>query len=685
LLQALASASARGLRTLLVSGEESPAQVRMRAQRLAAADGVGILAETDLAVVVETIAAELPDVCVIDSVQTLHAADVGSGAGSVAQVREAADRLLRLAKSRNVAIVLVGHVTKDGTVAGPRVLEHLVDAVLQFEGDRYRHLRVLRAVKNRFGSTDEIGIFEMTGAGLVPVVDPSSALAEDGAAGPGSVLLPAIEGSRPILLEVQALVAPSDLAMPRRQATGFDRNRLSMIAAVLGRHAGIALGSSDVFVNVAGGVRVDEPAADLAVALAIVSSPRGSPRRPSWASPTSSRRPAPRRRAPSWCAALIPWVRRSGWHWPDRMTAMSEPLVDVRTDPKMLEALRRIAPGTNMRQGINDILRGDLGALIVIGEPAELSFLFSGGIRLDQSFSPYLLYELAKMDGAIILNAMATRIVYANVQLMPDPTIPSAETGTRHRTAERVAKQTGALVISISQQRDVVTLYVSDARYQLEEISDVLAKTNQAVTTLETYRTRFDQVSTRLTALEFQGAAMLDDVLVALQRAEMTSRMRSEIERNVVELGVEGRLIKIQLDEMSEWVPGDEVAMVRDYCLDSLTGGPERALEQLHALPDSQLLEVESLAEVLGYPRTISPVDHAVTPRGYRVLSKVPRLPEGVVNHVVAHFGTLEAFVRASQGELEEVEGVGAVRAREIREGLRRLQEQNLVDRYLNL
>jgi len=258
---------------------------------------------------------------------------------------------------------------------------------------------------------------------------------------------------------------------------------------------------------------------------------------------------------------------------------MSEHPYDVRTDPKMLEALRRIAPGTNMRQGINDILRGDLGALIVIGEPAELSFLFSGGIRLDQSFSPYLLYELAKMDGAIILNAMATRIVYANVQLMPDPTIPSAETGTRHRTAERVAKQTGALVISISQQRDVVTLYVSDARYQLEEISDVLAKTNQAVTTLETYRARFDQVSTRLTALEFQGAAMLDDVLVALQRAEMTSRMRSEIERNVVELGVEGRLIKIQLDEMSEWVPGDEVAMVRDYCLDSLTGGPERALE----------------------------------------------------------------------------------------------------------
>ncbi|MGH3139590.1 MAG: DNA repair protein RadA, partial [Gaiellales bacterium] len=275
LLQALASCSARGLSTLLVSGEESPAQVRMRAERIAAAERVGILAETDLEVVVETIAAELPDVCVIDSVQTLHAADVGSGAGSVAQVREAADRLLRLAKSRGVAIVLVGHVTKDGTVAGPRVLEHLVDAVLQFEGDRYRHLRVLRAVKNRFGSTDEIGIFEMTDAGLEAVTDPSAALAEPEGAGPGSVLLPAIEGTRPIVLEMQALVAPSDLAMPRRQATGFDRNRLSMIVAVLGRHAGVALGASDIFVNVAGGVRVDEPAADLAVALAIVSSARG--------------------------------------------------------------------------------------------------------------------------------------------------------------------------------------------------------------------------------------------------------------------------------------------------------------------------------------------------------------------------------------------------------------------------
>jgi diadenylate cyclase len=364
---------------------------------------------------------------------------------------------------------------------------------------------------------------------------------------------------------------------------------------------------------------------------------------------------------------------------------VSELIPDVRRDPRALEALRRIAPGTAMRQGINDILRGSEGALIVIGEPAELSFLFSGGIRLDQAFSPYLLYELAKMDGAIILNSQATRIVYANVQLMPDPTIPSAETGTRHRTAERVAKQTGALVVSISQQRDVVTLYVGDLRYQLEEISDVLAKTNQALTTLDTYRTRLEQVSTRLTALEFQGAVMLDDVLVVLQRAEMTTRMAEEIDRNVVELGVEGRLIKIQLEEMTEWVPTDKLALIRDYDVPGVTGGDRAVVQALAGLPDQQLLEFDELAGVLGYPRTVNPMDHAVSPRGYRVLHKVPRLPEVVIEHVITHFGGLEAFQRATVGQLEEVDGVGNIRAKEIREGLRRLQEQNLVDRYLNL
>jgi DNA repair protein RadA/Sms len=272
-----AGASSPPRRVLLVTGEESTAQVKLRADRLGGADAVEIVAETELEVVCETLAAERPDVCVIDSVQTLYSAELGSAPGSVAQVREAAARLLRVAKENGVATILVGHVTKDGAVAGPRVLEHLVDCVLQFEGDRYRAHRVLRAVKNRFGSTNELGVFEMTGSGLVGVPDPSEVFGRTHDGEPGAAVACALEGTRPMLLEIQALVSQSDLAMPRRVATGVDPKRLAMIVAVLGRHAGIGLGQADVFVNVAGGVRIDEPGADLAVALAIASAARRVP------------------------------------------------------------------------------------------------------------------------------------------------------------------------------------------------------------------------------------------------------------------------------------------------------------------------------------------------------------------------------------------------------------------------
>jgi diadenylate cyclase len=358
--------------------------------------------------------------------------------------------------------------------------------------------------------------------------------------------------------------------------------------------------------------------------------------------------------------------------------------IDPRLDPKVLSAVARIAPGTELRQAIDDVIRSREGALIVIGEPNDLSFLLSGGLRLDQAFTPQFLYELAKMDGAIIVNTPITKIAHANVQLMPDPTIPSNETGTRHRTAERVAKQTEALVISISQQRETVTIFVGQSRYQLEPIADVLAKTNQALGTLETYRTRLEQVLTRLTALEFQNAVMLDDVLVTLQRAELTTRMAEEIERACVELGEEGRLIRMQLEELVADVPDEKAALVYDYHAD---GGAERTregLEALAAIPYDQLLEFELLA-VLGYPASINPLDHSVSPRGYRVLSHIPRLPDAVVKRVVSTLAGLEGIVRASQRELEAVDGVGTVRAREIREGLRRLQEHNLMDRYLQL
>jgi DNA repair protein RadA/Sms len=264
-------------RALLVTGEESTAQVKLRAQRLGGAERVEILAETELDTVCATLERERPDVCVIDSVQTLYSAELGSAPGSVAQVREAASRLLRVAKESGVATILVGHVTKDGAVAGPRVLEHLVDCVLQFEGDRYHAHRILRATKNRFGSTNELGVFEMTGAGLVGVPDPSELFGRTVAGEPGSAVACALEGTRPILLEIQALVAPTDLAMPRRVATGIDPKRLAMIVAVLSRHAGLKLGQADVFVNVAGGVRIDEPGADLPVALAIASAARRAP------------------------------------------------------------------------------------------------------------------------------------------------------------------------------------------------------------------------------------------------------------------------------------------------------------------------------------------------------------------------------------------------------------------------
>ena len=276
LLMALRAMSSER-RVVLVTGEESAAQVKLRAQRLGGAGRVEILAETELDAVCATLERERPDVCVVDSVQTLFSSELGSSPGSVAQVREAASRLLRVAKESGIALFLVGHVTKDGAVAGPRVLEHLVDCVLQFEGDRDREQRVLRAVKNRFGSTNEIGVFEMTGTGLAGIPDPSRLFGLAVAGEIGSAVACAVEGTRPILLEIQALVAPTDLAMPRRVATGVDPKRLAMLVAVLTRHGRVPLGQADVFVNVAGGVRIDEPGADVAICLAIASAARGAP------------------------------------------------------------------------------------------------------------------------------------------------------------------------------------------------------------------------------------------------------------------------------------------------------------------------------------------------------------------------------------------------------------------------
>jgi diadenylate cyclase len=358
--------------------------------------------------------------------------------------------------------------------------------------------------------------------------------------------------------------------------------------------------------------------------------------------------------------------------------------LEARQDPRLLRALDMVAPGTALREGMDNIAHARTGGLLVIGDADELSFLFSGGIKLDVDYTPALLYQVAKMDGAIVLDSDASRICWANVQLMPDPTILSMETGTRHRTAERVSKQTTALVVSISERRDVVSLYLEGMKYILQDIPTVLSKANQGLATLEKYRARLDQVSGRLTALEFEGGGVLYDVLSALQRVELVTRMGAEVERYIIELGAEGRLIEMQLEETVVGVMADRAALVRDYTMDDSEANVEATLLALARLPHQELLDFGRLAELLGYDRKMNTLDFPVAPRGYRVLGRIPRLPRLVTQKIIRQYGGLEEILSASDADLEAVEDVDETRAKEIREGLRRLQEVDLVDRYLH-
>src|SRR5258708_11464895 len=340
--------------------------------------------------------------------------------------------------------------------------------------------------------------------------------------------------------------------------------------------------------------------------------------------------------------------------------------LESRQEPRLVKALEMVAPGTALREGIDNILHAQTGGLIIIGDPEELSFLFSGGIKLEVDYTPGMIYQVAKMDGAIALNANATKIATANTQLIPDPTILSLETGTRERTAERVSKQTDSLVIAISQRREVVSLYLDGAKYMLEDIPVVLAKANQALATLDKYRSRLDQVSTRLTALEFEGGVTLHDVLTVLQRAELVTRMAVEIERYIVELGTEGRLIEMQLGETMVRVAGDKAALLHDYLADPVDDAFAMALDGIARLPHQDLLDFGRLAELLGYDRQVNTLDYPVSPRGFRVLGRIPRLPKLVVSQIVAEFGGLDELLAASDAELEGIEGVGEIRAQDI-------------------
>lgn len=351
-------------------------------------------------------------------------------------------------------------------------------------------------------------------------------------------------------------------------------------------------------------------------------------------------------------------------------------------DDTLLKALKMVAPGTLLREGLESILRAKMGALIVIDDSAEVLALAEGGFFIDTDFTPPALYELAKMDGAIILSQDARRILYANTQLIPDPLSPSRETGIRHRTAERVARQTGALVIAISQRRSVITLYKGSLRYSLQDINVIISKSNQAIQTLEKYKGVLDKALVNLTVLEFEDLVTVYDAARVVQRGEMVLRVVRELENYISELGTEGRLVTMQAEELVANVEEEILYVIQDYYI----GGEKTAQEiklSLRNWTSEELLDLTFISRVVGYGGTAGALDLSVYPRGYRVLQKIPRLPYQIIENLIQKFDNLQNIVKASIEELDDVDGIGEVRARAIRNGLRRLQEQVMLERYM--
>ncbi|MFZ5850140.1 MAG: DNA integrity scanning diadenylate cyclase DisA [Actinomycetota bacterium] len=358
-----------------------------------------------------------------------------------------------------------------------------------------------------------------------------------------------------------------------------------------------------------------------------------------------------------------------------------------RAEKDLLRAtLARVAPGTGLRDGLERILRGNTGGLIVLGFDRTVDSLCTGGFVLDVEFSATRLRELAKMDGAVILDRDATKIVRAGVHLMPDPAIPTAETGTRHRTAERMARQTRYPVISVSQSMRIIALYIDGRRYVLEDSGQILSRANQALATLERYKMRLDEVAGTLSALEIEDLVTVRDVASVAQRLEMVRRIAGEIDGYVVELGSDGRLLALQLDELVAGVEADRELVVRDY-LPPQSGRRARTVAQvlaeLDTLSATDLLDLGTVARALGFAGGADALDAAVSPRGYRLLARVPRLPNAVVDRLVEHFGGLQKLLAASIDDLQAVDGVGESRARTVREGLSRLAESSILERYV--
>ncbi len=352
-------------------------------------------------------------------------------------------------------------------------------------------------------------------------------------------------------------------------------------------------------------------------------------------------------------------------------------------EDEIIEILKLIAPGTEIRQGLENILKSKTGALIVVGDSEEILSLVDGGFSINVECTPSRLYELAKMDGAIVLSSDLKKILFANAQLIPSSNIETQETGTRHKTAERTAKQTGNLVISISQRRSVITIYKGNIKYVLEETSRILEKANQALQTVEKYKKVFDSKINLLNEYEFNDIVTLDNVLTALQRAEMTMRMAEEVKKRIIELGEEGRLVDIQLDELIGGLEKEEKLIIKDYIAPGKKRTVEKVFNQLINLEYEDLMKPSIIATLLGYEDFDNYDEVAVYPKGYRLLNKIPRMPNNIVENLVKSFKTFQHILLADIPTLDDVEGIGEVRAKNIKQSLKRMQEQFVFDNVM--
>ncbi len=348
---------------------------------------------------------------------------------------------------------------------------------------------------------------------------------------------------------------------------------------------------------------------------------------------------------------------------------------------KMLEILKLVAPGTELREGLENVLKAKTGALIVVSDSEDILKIADGGFKIDEEFTSTNIYELAKMDGAIILSSDLKRIIRANVQLNPDFSISTRETGTRHKTAERVAKQSGELVISISERRGIITLFKGNFRYVINDTQSVLMRANQTLQALEKYKTVFDNMLSILSEHEFDDIVTLDTVINCIYRSETIMRMETDVKRSIIELGDEGRIVNMQLEELMANVEDEEKLIIQDYNINKEIS-TQSILDEIRKIDKKNLIVSEKIVKLLGYEVSSDILDTNVSPKGYRILSKVPKMPSSIIEKTVEAFGSLQHICSASIDELDDVEGIGEIRARIINQSLKRLQEQYILKSY---